>query len=78
MQAAEGALKSLQQMVQSLQQQLGHATPQQKPAIIASIKQINEQQIPAVERRIRLAKQALTFCRTIGDTHRAPGGTTRK
>ena len=46
---AEDALKGLQLMVQLLQQQLATATPQQKPGIIAMIKQINEQRIPEAE-----------------------------
>jgi len=60
--AAEQAVKGLQQMVQSLQKQLATATPQQKPGIISLIRQINEQQLPAARKNVAIAQQALRFC----------------
>jgi len=64
--AAQEKITALQNMVLSLQQQLGHATPQQKPGIIAAIKQINEVQIPAAEQALHRAEMALRLCETTG------------
>jgi hypothetical protein len=67
--AAEQKIQSLHNQVRSLQQQLQTATPQQKPGIIQSIKNINEQQIPAAEEALVRAQRALRHCRLFGGTH---------
>jgi len=64
--AAEQALRGLQGQVQALQEQLHHATPQQKPGIIQAIRQINEQQVPAAEAALGRAQEALEHCRIFG------------
>ena len=69
-QTAEQVVKSLQVMVQSLQQQLGSATPQQKPGIIAMIRQINEHRIPEAQKNVTIARQALRFCEVLVSSER--------
>jgi hypothetical protein len=64
--AAEAKVRGLHLQVQSLQQQLQSATPQQKPAIVALIRKINEQDIPAAEQAVERAKQRLQRCRVLG------------
>ena len=63
--AAQAALKSLQDQIQSLQLQLQHATPQEKSGIIAEIKQINTVQIPPAQTTLDNAKADLEKCKTI-------------
>ena len=52
-------------MIQSLQSQLQHATPQQKSGIIAQIKNIGEVQIPAAQANVDKANAALKRCRLL-------------
>jgi hypothetical protein len=63
--AAQSAIPGLESMVQSLQNQLQNATPQQKPGIIAEIKKINEEQIPAAKTKLTDAQSALSLCRNV-------------
>lgn len=72
--AAEARIRGLHSMVQSLQHQLQTATPQQKPAIIASIRKINEQDLPAAEQALAGAERMLRRCRILGVTHEPVGG----
>lgn len=73
--AAEAKIRGLHLQVQSLQQQLQTATPQQKSGIIALIRRINEQDIPAAKQALEGAKRMLQRCRVMGsvlgdlDTH---------
>lgn len=67
--AAEQAIRSLQQQVRLLQEMLGNATPQQKPAIVAAIERINDDQIPAAEEDLRRARYALRRCELMIDVH---------
>jgi len=69
--AAQAKLKGLQDMVQSLQAQLQHATPQQKSGIVAQIRQINEHQIPQAQKALDEARSALEACRA-SHTRRPP------
>jgi hypothetical protein len=70
--AAENKIKALHNMVASLQQQLSHATPQAKPGIIASIRQINEVQIPEAEKALDRAEAALRLCEIVGGAPEHP------
>lgn len=74
--AAEAKVRGLHLQVQSLQHQLQSATPQQKPGIIAMIRRINEQDIPAAQQALEGAERMLQRCRVMGpimpgdlDTH---------
>jgi hypothetical protein len=63
--AAEHALavvKGLQTQRAVLQQQLHHATPQQKAAIVAAITRINEVDLPPAEAALAQADAALKSC----------------
>jgi hypothetical protein len=62
--AAQSALQGLGDMVQSLQNRLQNATPQQKPGIIAEMKDIEDNQIPAAQRKLAQAQIALNLCRS--------------
>ncbi len=75
--AAQAALKGLQDQVHSLQLQLQHATPQEKSGIIAQITRINTVQIPPAQAALDNAKVALEKCKALL-THpeRAPVTTT--
>ena len=59
---AEAVVKGLQLQRQSLQEQLHHATPQQKPAFIDMIAKIAEVDLPAAEAEVLAAKAALEAC----------------
>jgi hypothetical protein len=61
--AAKSALQGLESMIQALQSQLHRATPQEKPGIIAEIKDINERQIPVAKTKLDNAQSALDRCR---------------
>lgn len=65
--AAQAALHGLQLMVQSLQNQLQHATPQQKPGIVAQINHINTVQIPPAQAALDNAQHALDACKVSHD-----------
>ena len=51
----------------SLQHQLHHATPQQKPQLIAAIKRINEVDLPPAEAALAQAEAALAACLSAHD-----------
>jgi hypothetical protein len=70
--AAQSALQGLQNMIVSLQSQLQHATPQEKPGIIAQIKDISENQIPAAQTKIDNAQNALKRCRLLSTVRPTP------
>lgn len=59
---AEAVVKGLQLQRKSLQEQLHHATPQQKPAFIDMITKIAEVDLPAAEAEVLAAKAALEAC----------------
>ena len=68
--AAEQALavvKGLQGQRAALQQQLHHATPQQKPAIVAAITRINQVDMPPAEAALAQAEAALQACLSARD-----------
>lgn len=67
--AAEAKVRGLHLQVQSLQQQLQSATPQQKPGIIAMMRKINEQDVPAAEQTLEGAERMLQRCRLMGPLH---------
>jgi len=58
---AKARVSGLHGMRAGLQQMLQHATPQQKPQIIASMENV-EAQIPAAEAALAAAEQALKSC----------------
>jgi hypothetical protein len=59
---AEAVVKGLQTRRQTLQTQLHHATPQQKPAIVDQIQHIAEVELPPAEAALAAAKAALQAC----------------
>jgi hypothetical protein len=59
---AEAVVKSLQTQRELLQTQLHHATPQQKPAIVAQITRLSEVDMPAAEAALTDAEVALKRC----------------
>jgi hypothetical protein len=59
---AEAVVKGLQTRRQMLQNQLHHATPQQKPAIVDQIQHIAEVELPPAEAALAAAKAALQSC----------------
>jgi hypothetical protein len=59
---AEEVVKGLQGQRHALQQQLQHATPQQKPAIIDLIQRIAEVDLPAAEAALAQAEAVLSAC----------------
>jgi hypothetical protein len=68
--AAEQTLavvKGLQGQRAALQHQLQHATPQQKPGLIAAIKRINEVDLPPAEAALAQAEAALNACLSARD-----------
>jgi hypothetical protein len=66
---AQAVLKGLQTQRQVLQEQLHHATPQQKPGIVAAINQVAAQE-PAAEAAVAAAQAALEACLgEFGGTH---------
>jgi len=75
--AAEHALavvKGLQTQRAVLQQQLHHATPQQKAAIVAAITRINEIDLPPAEAALAQAEAALKTCLNAHDIGGSVGG----
>jgi len=64
--AATQAIRSLQNQVSALQHSLGTATPQQKSGIINQIEKLNTELIPAAEKWLVRAEEALQRCRTLG------------
>jgi hypothetical protein len=63
--AVEAKIRALQEQVRFLQSQLATATPQQKPAIISEIEQINAQRIPAARAALVPAQRSLGICRVL-------------
>jgi hypothetical protein len=68
--AAQAALQGLENLVQSLQLQLQHATPQEKAGIVAEIKHVTTDLIPPAQAALDSAQQALILCR--GRHHPVP------
>ena len=64
---ARAVVKGLQGQRAVLQQQLHHATPQQKAAIIAAITRINEVELPPAEAALAQAEAALAACLSAHD-----------
>lgn len=67
MEQALAVVKGLQGQRASLQQQLHHATPQQKAALVAAIKRIAEVDLPPAEAALVQAEAALNACLSIRD-----------
>src|SRR6185503_12170552 len=59
---AQAVVDGLHSQRASLQQMLHHATPQQKPGIIANITRIAEVDLPAAEAALAQAQAALDSC----------------
>ena len=59
---AEAVVRGLQGQRHALQEQLHHATPQQKPAIIDAIQRIAEVDLPPAEAALEQAEAALRAC----------------
>jgi len=59
---AKAVVQGLQGRRAALQQELQHATPQQKPAIVAAINKINQVELPAAEAALAAAEAALEAC----------------
>ena len=64
---ALAVVKGLQGQRAALQQQLHHATPQQKAGIIAAITRINEVDLPPAEAALAAAEAALATCLSAHD-----------
>ena len=64
---ARAVVSGLQGQRAGLQQQLQHATPQQKPGLIAAIKRINEVDLPPAEAALAQAEAALAVCLSAHD-----------
>ena len=64
---ARAVVQGLQGQRAALQQQLHHATPQQKPGLIAAIKRINEVDLPPAEAALAEAEAALAVCLSAHD-----------
>jgi hypothetical protein len=64
---ARAVVNGLQGQRAALQQQLHHATPQQKPGLIAAIKRINEVDLPPAEAALAEAETALAVCLSAHD-----------
>jgi hypothetical protein len=72
---ALAVVKGLQNQRAVLQQQLHHATPQQKPGIIAAITRINEVELPPAEAALAQADAALKACLDNHNIGGSVGGT---
>ena len=70
---ALAVVKGLQGQRAALQSQLHHATPQQKPAIIAAITRIAQVDLPPAEAALAEAEAALAACLAIEDDIRDSG-----
>lgn len=64
---ARAVVKGLQGQREALQQQLHHATPQQKAGIVAAITRINEVELPPAEAALADAEAALATCLSAHD-----------
>ena len=64
---ARAVVKGLQGQRAALQQQLHHATPQQKAGIVAAINRINEVDLPPAEAALADAEAALATCLSAHD-----------
>ncbi len=67
--AAQAVVQGLQTRRATLQDQLHHATPQQKPTIVDQITHIAEVELPAAEAALAQAEAALQACLARFETH---------
>lgn len=70
---ALAVVKGLQGQRAALQAQLQHATPQQKPGIVAAITRIAQVDLPPAEAALAQAEAALKACQAIEDDIRGSG-----
>lgn len=63
---AQSAIQGLEDLIRGLQDQLQLATPQEKSAIIAEIRSVQETQLPAANAKLVSAKRALERCQRLG------------